>query len=345
MSPISMDGGYLKRFPILGPLTPGTTQRHEVALPGDALQEQRWPVISIAGMHPGPVIFISAGVHGGEYPAIETVIRLARSIDAGEISGVIVLMPVVNLPAFWGRTPFVCPVDGLNPNRMFPGSPDGSYTEQLVHAMTEELIARADVYVDLHGGDMVEALAPFSICRGGHDAADTQARELAEVFGLPYLLVIDRPVQPAKGSMSFVAAAERGVPGFIAEAGGVGLLDEEPVRLLTDGLIRVLNHLGILRRDVDPAGDVTALSRFDWLYSRHAGMFHARVAVDDLVTVGAVVGTIDSLFGDELEQIVAPADGRVLFLTTSPAMPINGLLMGIGVADQRPSWQANGAAS
>lgn len=324
----------LDRFPILGTLEPGATRRHEVALPGAALQDQRWPVVSIAGARPGPSIFISAGVHGGEYPAIETVVRLSRAIDAAEVAGTIVLMPVVNLPAFWSRTPFVCPVDGLNPNRMFPGDPSGSYTEQLVHAVTEEFITRADAYIDLHGGDMVEALAPFSICRGSDDAADARARELAEVFGLPYLLVIDRPVQPAKGSMSFVAAADRGVPGFIAEAGGVGLLEEEPVRLLTDGVTRVLNHLGIAQRDVAPANDITVLSNFEWLYSRHAGMFHAHVGVDDLVEEGTVVGTIDSLFGDELERIVSPVRGRVLFLTTSPAVSANGLLMGIGVSDR-----------
>lgn len=325
--------GYLDRFPILGALEPGTTRRHEIVLPGDALRDGRWPVVSIAGARPGPVIFVNAGIHGGEYPAIETVVRLSRSIDASEVSGAIVLMPVVNLPAFWGRTPFVCPVDGLNPNRMFPGDPDGTYTEQLVHSLTEEFIARADAYIDLHGGDMVEALAPFSICRGSADPADTMARELAEVFGLPYLLVIDRPVQPAKGSMSFVAAADRGVPGFIAEAGGVGLLEEEPVRLLTDGVTRVLNHLGVLQRDIAPAGDITVLSSFEWLYSRDAGMFHARVAVDDLVEEGTVVGTIDSLFGDEQECIVSPVRGRVLFLTTSPAVAANGLLMGIGVSE------------
>ncbi len=322
----------LDRFPILGTLEPGTTQRHEVALPGEALRADRWPVVSIAGARPGPSIFISAGVHGGEYPAIETVVRLAQAIDAGEVAGTIVLMPVVNLPAFWSRTPFVCPVDGLNPNRMFPGDPHGSYTEQLVHAVTEELIARADAYIDLHGGDMVEALVPFSICRGGDAAVDVQARELAEVFGLPYLLVIDRPVQVAKGSMSFVAAADRGVPGLIAEAGGVGLLEEEPVGLLTDGVVRVLNHLGMLRRDVAPAGDVSVLSSFEWLYSRQAGMFHTRVAVDDQVEEGDVVGTVDSLFGEELEQIVSPVAGRVLFLTTSPAVGASGLLMGIGVS-------------
>ena len=322
----------LNRFPILGELRPGSVQRHEVQLPGSALRDDRWPVTTICGANPGPVMFINAGVHGCEYPAIETVIRISNSIAPEDLSGTLALMPVLNLPSFRGRTPFVCPVDGLNPNRVFPGDPNGSYSEQLVNAVTEEFIARADTYIDLHGGDMVEDLVPFSICRRGGGEVDDRARDLAEVFGLPYLLVIDRPVQAAQGSMSFVAAAERGVPGLIAEAGGIGLLKEEAVRLLRDGVMRVLAHMGMLRGEPQTQPRVTVLSTFEWLYSEHAGMFYSRVAVDDEVAEGEVVGTINSLFGEQLEEARSPVSGRVLFLTTSPSVSSNGLLMGIGVS-------------
>lgn len=322
----------LQRFPILGDLVAGTTQRHEVALSGAALTEDRWPVMTVTGDRPGPALLITAGVHGCEYPAIETAVRLGTNIRPEELSGMLVIIPVVNLPSFRQRTPFVCPVDGLNPNRMFPGDPEGSYTEQLVHEITEAFISRADAYIDLHGGDMVEALVPFSICRKGDDDVDRKARELAEVFGLPNLLVVDRPVQVTKGTMSYVAAADRGVPGFIAEAGGIGQLDEPSVELLTNGVLRVLHHLGMIEREVPTAAEVTVLESFEWLYSTQEGMFHSAVAVDDVVEEGQPVGTVDSLFGEQLEEISSPVRGRVLFLTTSPAVAENGLLMGIGVS-------------
>ncbi len=149
---------WLDRFPIFGELTAGTTQRHDVALPGRALANDHWPVTTVTGASPGPVILVTAGVHGGEYPAIEAAIRLTTSLDPAALRGTVVIMPVVNLPAFWSRSMFVCPIDGLNPNRMFPGHPDGSYSEQLVYALTTELIAHADAYIDLHGGDIVEDL-------------------------------------------------------------------------------------------------------------------------------------------------------------------------------------------
>ncbi len=327
-----MAGRFPPEFPLLGALMPGATRRHEVALPGALLQGTTWPVTTVTGREPGPTVFINAGVHGGEYPAVETVIRLGTNLNAAELRGTVVLMPVLNLPAFWKRSMFVCPEDGLNPNRVFPGKPDGTYSEQMVYALTTEFIARADAYIDLHGGDIPEDLVPFSICRGGTEPVNERSKELAAVFGLPYLLTVNRPIQPGRGGSSFTAAAERGVPGFLAEAGGMGQLQPEAVTLLTEGVMRVLAHLEMVPATVPPAPPPTLLTSFEWLYCKNAGIFYPIVKVDDTVEQGQTIGTIGSLFGETLETVTSPVDGRVLFLTINPAVLANGLLIGIGVA-------------
>src|ERR1051326_6444438 len=167
-------------------LTPGKTQRHLIKLPGTALaNDEPRSVISVAGAKPGPVIFVNAGVHGGEYPAVEAAIRLGKTLDPKKISGTVILMPVLNLPAFRTRTPFVCPIDNVNPNRVFPGDPSGSYSEQMTHALVNEFVVHADAYIDLHGGDIPEALVPFSICKGGNDEIGQKSKDLAMAFGLP----------------------------------------------------------------------------------------------------------------------------------------------------------------
>ncbi len=228
---------------------------------------------------------------------------------------------------------FVCPVDGVNPNRVFPGDPAGSYSEQMTHAFVHEFIAHADAYLDLHGGDIPEALIPFSICRAGETETDQRSKELALAFGLPYLLTVSRPIQPAKGSSSFVAAAEMGVPAVLAEAGGVGQLQEEAVSLLTDGVRRVMRHLGMSQESVPDAATSQILTAFEWVYATNAGMFYPRGAAGDLVRQGEEIGTIGSLFGDTLETVTAPVTGRILFLTINPAVAAGGLLMGIGVGE------------
>src|SRR5215813_12100760 len=247
--------------PILGELTPGTTQRHLVKLPGAALaNDEPRPVISVAGVKPGPVLFANAGVHGGEYPAVDAVIRLSNTLDPKKIAGTVILMPVMNLPAFRARTPFVCPIDNVNPNRVFPGDPTGSYSEQMTHALINEFVVHADAYIDLHGGDIPEALVPFVICRSEAGLADHKARDVAArskqmalTFGLPYVLTVSKPVQPAKGSSRYAAAAEKGVPSILAEAGGVGQMQEDAVELLVNGVVNVMKHLGMIEAGAESA--------------------------------------------------------------------------------------------
>src|SRR5437660_11652793 len=100
----------MNRIPILGKLTPGKTQRHLIKLPGAALaKDEPRPVISITGAKPGPVLFVNAGVHGGEYPAVEAVSRLRNTVDPNRIAGPAIVMPARDLRACRTRTSFVCP--------------------------------------------------------------------------------------------------------------------------------------------------------------------------------------------------------------------------------------------
>jgi predicted deacylase len=356
---------HSSNIPILGELTPGTTQRHLIKLPGAALaNDEPRPVVSVTGAKQGPVLFVNAGVHGGEYPAVEAVIRLGKTLDPKKISGTVILMPVLNLPAFRTRTPFVCPIDNVNPNRVFPGDPHGSYSEQMTHALINEFVVHADAYVDLHGGDIPEALVPFVICSSEAGLADfkprdvaARSKEIAMAFGLPYVLTVSKPVRPSKGQSSYAAAAEKGIPAVLAEAGGIGQMQEGAVALLSRGVINVMRHLEMIESVVDvtatannearmtndktnPKSKIqkiadsntatTLLTNFEWLYTKSTGVWYPEVAPGDAVRDGERIGTVGDLFGDTLEEIVSPVNGVVLFLTINPSVLDKGLLMGIG---------------
>ena len=141
------------------------------------------PCFVATGAQDGPRLALLAGIHGGEYSSIAAVMRFMGELDTRELRGTITAVPVVNMPSFRARSPFVVPEDGKNLNRCFPGSYDGTFTDALARAVFDELIAPSDVLVDLHGGDMVEALEPFTL----YDASPVEeaARGLAIAFGLP----------------------------------------------------------------------------------------------------------------------------------------------------------------
>lgn len=296
-----------------------------------------WPYTTIVGHEDGPQTTIIAGIHGCEYVSIRAAIRLATELDPGEVCGRVLIVPVINMPAFRERTPFVTPLDGKNPNRFFPGDPAGTFTEVLADFVFTTCIAPSDAFIDLHGGDLVEALEPFAILAA--DAAPdvvARSRALAEAFGLPY--TVNQRGAPAgqRAGMTYAAAAAIGIPGLIAEAGGIGQLTLPDVDLLVNGSRRALRAAG----NLDGAAIVPGtryLEEFSWCYTPVGGFWIADVRAGDGLAAGQEIGRVLALSGAVLETIVAPAAGVVLFLTTSAAVQPHGLLLGLGV------WPASGA--
>lgn len=286
------------------------------------------PAFEARGAKDGPRLTLIGGIHGCEYSSIAAVTRFMTELDSDELAGSITAVPVVSMQSFRQRSPFVVPEDGKNLNRCFPGSYDGTYTDVLARSIYDELIAPADVLLDLHGGDMVEGLEPFAIYEAS--PVGERAHALAVAFGLPYVVREERQ-EGGLGGMTSSAAAQAGIPAIIAEAGGRGQLEESAVTMLVRGVRNTLRQLEMLPGAVEqpPAGQRTVGS-FVWLRCERAGWWDAAVASGDEVREGDVLGTVRDLWGDVHKEIRAPRDGVVLFITTSPAVSDDGLLLGLG---------------
>ncbi|HVA88953.1 MAG TPA: M14 family metallopeptidase, partial [Chloroflexota bacterium] len=294
------------------------------------LADDRWPYTTISGAHDGPTLCITAGIHGAEYPPIDAVMRFARDLDPARLHGRVVAIPVVNLPAFHGRTPFLCPKDGKNLNRVFPGDPSGTYTQALAHHLVEGVYRGSDALLDLHCGDLVEDLAPFSIIHEvGRQETDRKSMELALAYGLPHLI----PVADAGGltGTTISAAARIGVPGVVPEIGGIGQLQSDAVTQHLEGLNRALLYLGMLDGEYVPPPAPALYREFRWVRTQRGGFFRKSVSAGDPVRAGGSLGTLIDPWGEPINEITSPVDGVVLFVTTSPAMADDGLITGIGV--------------
>ena len=217
---------------------PTTTRRHTLTLAGLEV-----PVVEVTGAGDGPRLVVLAGVHGCEYASMAAVRRWARGLEERELRGRVVAVPVLNLPAFRARTPFVVPDDGKNLNRCFPGDPAGTLADRLAYDAFTQLISGSDALVDAHTGDMVEALEPFALYDTG--PAEARARELASAYGLGYVIRQEPGPDRAVGGSTSAAAAAAGIPAIIAEAGGCGLVERAAVDAHVRGLDRILAALGI----------------------------------------------------------------------------------------------------
>lgn len=289
------------------------------------------PYLEYGSRRLGPSVTLIAGVHGCEYASMLGLRRFLAGLDEAELQGHLTAVPILNLAAFHGRTPFVVPHDGLNLNRCFPGRADGSFTERLARVTFDQVVRSSDATLDLHCGDQPEALAPFAL----YDASPVEAssRALAVAYGLPWAIRVERSDSPIAGTSS-AAAAEVGIPSITAEAGGCGLIDEASVQAHVDGLHRVLAHLGLLPDTVAAAAPPEELGHFLWLRSTRGGWWEPAVSAGEQLVAGQTVGTISPLLGGEqfeVEEIRAPEAGLPIFVTTSPAVAADGLLLGLGV--------------
>ena len=296
-----------------------------VALPGGSVE---MPYLDAAGDRPGPHLTVIAGIHGTEYTSIAAAREFAAGLDPVRMAGQITVVPVVNVTAFWARSPFVVPEDGRNLNRSFPGDPHGSVAEILADAVTTTFIKGSDYLLDLHAGDLPEALEPFALY--DESPVEAQARELALAYGLGHVVRQSRGERTVGGSTSAIAA-DLGIPAITAESGQNGILDRPSVERHLRGLDNVCRWLGIF--DGPPPEPSAPVEHEGWLWLRTdcAGWWEPAVAVGTDVAAGDLLGTVSDLLGDRVQEIRAPDAGVPLFITSSPAVGEDGLLMGLAL--------------
>jgi uncharacterized protein len=242
------------------------------------------------------------------------------------LAGSIVAVPIVSPTSYVARSPFVVPEDGRNLNRSFPGDPDGSFSQVLAHHVFTEFISPSDLLIDLHGGDMVEALEPFALY--DNSPQRQTADVLARAFGFRYVVCDSTD---ALGGTTSGAAAAAGIVAVTAEAGGCGLLDPVEVDRHLRGLRSALRAVSMLPGEPDPPpAEQQLVERFVWFRCAEPGWWQAEAGAGARVAAGERLGAVLDPFGDELEVITAPEPGVVLFLTTSPAVGRDGLLLGLG---------------
>src|SRR5216683_3395546 len=133
-----------------------------LAVPAGVDAATNIPVVVVNGAKPGKVLALVSGAHGTEYASIIAIEKLISDLDPAQVTGTVILVPLVNVSSFEQKVPHVNPVDGKSMNRFYPGKADGTQTERASFVITKQIIDRCDFLIDYHGGDLDESLRPYA---------------------------------------------------------------------------------------------------------------------------------------------------------------------------------------
>jgi uncharacterized protein len=311
----------------------GETARGFLEVPSGSDAALRVPVAVVHGRKPGPVLALVAGSHGTEYASIVALADLIDALDAGEIAGSVIIVPIVNTASFDKVVPHLNPVDGKNMNRTYPGKQDGTQSERASYSVTREVVEQSDHLIDFHGGDLDESLRPYSYwTKTGREPQDRISREMVLAFGLDHIVVsTGRPEDPNASVYLENTATTRGKPSITVEAGHAGTVMREDVEALVNGTLSVMRHLKMLPGAPAPVENPVWIGALHSVTAAEGGLFRPFVERGTFVQKGMKVGAVTDFFGKTLVEVRAPEAGVVLYVRAIPSAVKGETLASIGV--------------
>ncbi|PIE11409.1 MAG: succinylglutamate desuccinylase [Rhodobacterales bacterium] len=293
-------------------VAPGS--RRTVDLPVSVLSDHTPVTLSahvVHGRRPGPVVSITAGIHGDEVIGVEIVRRLLAQPALDRLAGTLIAVPIVNTYGFLNRSRYL--PDRRDLNRCFPGYPGGSLASRLAYLLMEEVIGRADLGIDLHSA----AVHRINLPQVRISPDSPALLRLARDFGAPVIL----PSKLREGSLR-AAALERGIEMLLFEAGEGLRFDEFSARAGVMGILRVLHAQGMIaaRGIAKPRKAPILCGTSRWLRAPQGGLLRMYRSEGDVVSEGDVLAHVSDPFGETETELTAPAAGLIIGRATMPVV-------------------------
>jgi predicted deacylase len=303
----------------------------EVPAGGDAALSI--PVAVFHGAKPGPVLAVVAGSHGTEYTSIIALEKLITTLNPEEISGTVIIVPLINIPSFEQKVPHLNPIDKKSMNRWYPGKMDGTQTDRASYLITKQVVEQCDHLIDLHGGDLDESLRPYSYwTKTGNEKQDQVSKEMVLAFGLDHIIIsADRPKDPQASRYLENTASTRGKPSITAEAGYAGTVETDDLNALVNGCLNVMRYLKMLPGAPAVVEHPVWIEKVVTLASEQTGIFYPSVKRGTYVEQGMKVGYVTDYLGKVSFEARAPVAGIVLYVCAVPSMTKGATIANIGV--------------
>ncbi len=257
----------------------------------------------------GPVIFVTAALHGDEINGTGAIRQLIQDPDFELLRGTVILVPVLNLLAFDRHSRYL--PDRRDLNRSFPGSKQGSLASRLARAFFDQVTRRCDFGIDLH----TAALRRTNFPNVRADMSDPRLAAFARAFGAE--LIVDG--KGPKGSLR-LAGCKAGCATLILEAGEVWKVEPSVVEYAQRGIVNCLRHLKMVSGKPEAPAYRMETNATKWVRATQGGFLEFHVSPGEVVQEGDPIATNTTLLGDEQNIITAPRSGVILGMTTLPSV-------------------------
>ena len=279
------------------------------------------PLLIGRGRHQGPVLGLTAVVHGNELNGIAVIQRLFKDIGDSEISGTLLGIPVVNVPSFIRKKRRF--VDGVDLNHIMPGKARGSVSEVYAKEFFDGIVAHFEYILDIHTASSGRVNSHYVRA----DLDDKVTREMALLQNSQ--IIVHNP--PSDGTLRG-AAEELSIPAITLELGNPATFQKSVIKSGISGLHNVLVYLNMIKGDIEPPEEEPVIcKRSYWIYTEQGGLLSVFPNVTDTVKKGDVIAIQYDLFGDKLRDYLAPEDGIIIGKSTSPVNQTGGRILHLGI--------------
>ncbi len=259
------------------------------------------PVLVVHGAKPGPVLCLTAAIHGDELNGIEIVRRVLQGLDPEKLSGTVIGVPVVNLPGFQRSSRYL--PDRRDLNRHFPGNPEGSLAGRIAADFFSKVIRHCSHLVDIHTGSFYRANLPQLRADLGNPAVV----DMTEGFGA--IAVLHSPGAP--GTLRR-AATMAGIPAVTLEAGEPERLQLAEVKEGVKGVETLMSRMKMTPKTFSWGNPQPVFYQSRWVRVDRGGILFSDTALGAVVKAGDVLGTVTDPLSNVRTDIIAPHNGRVL---------------------------------
>ncbi len=287
---------------------PGEVYRGWVEIGEASTHTVRMPYIVINGAKTGPTLTILGGVHAVECAPVEAIYRLADSVKPEDVSGTVILVPIVNTEGFHARKPYHNNLDNLNQNQVFPGNPEASITRRVAYHVFDKFVSKSDALIDAHSADLGE-----DVTRGIfiYKTEDKELQDKMIQLASCYRSALIETLNISGNTGEAVNLYK--IPCLMIESGSPYPIREQDVEYHYDGAINAMKYMGILEGESERSTQMVNPNT-ERVWARQGGVWRRKVDPGQRVKKGENLGTVCNLLGEVIQVAEAPFDGAVTFI-------------------------------